>query len=190
MKYLSIFVLSILFFSCSGEYSPKPFGYFRIDLEDPTYQRCTDFPSFSFNIPQSSTIEVVPDTTNGEWFNIVYPLLDAKIYCSFLPINSRNDLIKVSEDSRKFVYKHVIKADGISEQSYSVPDHAVYAIVYDIDGNVATPLQFVVTDSIHYFFRGSLLFNSVPNQDSVAPVTKYIRRDIEEIIRSFKGNRE
>ncbi len=192
MKYLFLFTLSLFLFSCSGDYSPKPFGYFRIELEEPVYNECTDsFSLFSFNIQQNSAIEILPDRTKEVWFNIVYPALDAKIYCSYLPIQSPGDLVKISEDSRKFVYKHVIKADNITEQPYFDPQNKVYALIYDIDGNVATPIQFVITDSIHHFFKGSLLYvNSVPNQDSTALVTEYIRKDIKEMISSFRWKRE
>ena len=191
MKQLLFFISCIFLFSCSGDYSPKPSGYFRIELKDPAYQKYKDASSpFSFNVQQDAVIEVVPENEEGNWIDVVYPSLDATIHCSFLPINSHLDLQNASEDSRKFVYKHVIKADRISEQSYAVPENKVYAIVYDVEGNVASPVQFVVTDSTRYFFRGALYFNSVPNQDSVAPVKDYIRNDIEEIIRSFSWNRE
>ncbi len=190
MKYLPLFILCILFLSCSGDYSPKPSGYFRINLDVPIYREYTDSASlYSFDIQQNSTIEIVPDTAKGERFNIVYPSFNAKIYCSFLPVNSRKDLIELSEESRKFVYVHVIKADGITEKAYSDPENDIYALIYDLDGNVASPLQFVVTDSVHYFLRGSLYFNSIPNQDSIAPVKNYIRNDVEKIITSFKWNR-
>ena len=191
MKQLPLFIFCIFIFSCSGDYSPKPSAYFRIELKDPVYQKYKDSSSlFSFNIQQNAVIEIVPENEDGGWIDVVYPSLDAKIHCSFLPIKSHFDLLKASEDSRKFVYKHVVKADRISENSYAVPENKVYAIVYDVDGNVASPVQFVVTDSVHYFFRGALYFNSVPNQDSVAPVKDYIRNDIEEIIRSFSWNCE
>ena len=191
MKHLMLFVFCLFIFSCSGDYSPKPSGYFRIELENPVYQRCEDFASgFSFNIQQNAIIEIVPENEKGEWLDVLYPSLDAGIHCTFLFLNSHLDLANASEDSRKFVYKHVIKADRISEQLYAVPENKVYAIIYDVVGNVASPVQFAVTDSVHYFFTGSLYFNSVPNQDSVAPVKDYIRNDIEEIIRSFSWNRE
>ncbi|MDR1369789.1 MAG: gliding motility lipoprotein GldD [Dysgonamonadaceae bacterium] len=187
MKYLSFFILCLFICSCSGDYSPKPSGYFRIGLEEPVYRQYVDSSShFSFNIQQKAMIEIVPDTTDGERFNIVYPSLNARIHCSFLPVKSRNDLIKASEDSRRFAYVHVIKADGIFEKAYSDPENKIYALVYDIDGNVASPLQFVITDSVHYFFRGSLYFNVIPNQDSIAPVREYIRNDIKEIVTGFR----
>ena len=191
MRYLPFFAFFVFIFSCSGDYSPKPSGYFRIELEDPVYQEYKDSSSlFSFNIQQMAVTEVVLENKEGEWLDIVYPSLGAKIHCDFWHINSHLDLVKLSEDSRGFVYKHVVKADRILEQSYAVPEKEVYAIVYDVGGNVPSPVLFVITDSVQYFFRGSLYFYSIPNQDSIAPVKDYIRSDIEEIIKSFSWNRE
>ncbi|GHV23944.1 gliding motility lipoprotein GldD [Bacteroidia bacterium] len=188
MRFHTFFFLFIFICSCSGGYFPKPSGYFRIELEQPVYRQFKDSSAlFSFNIQQQANIMAVVDTVEGDdWFDIDYPSLNARIYCSLLPIRSGKDLIAVSEDSHKFVYIHAIKADGISEKSYSDPENKVYALIYDVDGNVASPVQFVITDSIHYFLRGALSFNEVPNRDSIAPVKDYIRNDIQEIITSFR----
>ena len=182
-----LFFLCLFFYTSCSDYAPKPSGYFRIELNEPEYEIYTD-PAIHilFNVQKLTRMEAVADTTDDKWFNIVYPALNAKIFCSFLPVKSRDDLIKISEDSHKFVYKHTIKSDGISTRPYSDPDNQVYALIYDIEGNVASPLQFVITDSTRYFFRGSLYFDSTPNQDSIAPVKSYILNDIHEIIRSFR----
>ncbi|MDR3062008.1 MAG: gliding motility protein GldD [Dysgonamonadaceae bacterium] len=187
MRVPAFFFLFIVICSCSGDYSPKPSGYFRIEPEQPVYRQFRDsLALFSFNVQQQASVSAVADTVDGDWYNIDYPSFDARIYCTLLPIRSGKDLIAASEDSRKFVYKHVPKADGISEKSYSDPENGVYALIYDVNGNVASPVQFVITDSVHYFFRGALYFNLVPNQDSIAPVKDYIRNDIQEIITSFR----
>ena len=130
-------------------------------------------------------IEILPDTTAGEWFNISYPDLNAKLYCTFLPITP-TQLSEVSEDSRKLVYRHAVKADIIDGHLFSNPDYRVFGILYLLEGNVASPLQFVLTDSVAHFFRASLLFNNTPNQDSIAPVLDYIKEDVERLIESFR----
>ncbi len=189
IRYLFFLVL-IFYYACS-DYYPKPYGYFRIELKEPVYKLFVDSAGcFTSKIPEMADIETVTDTFKGDWFNIVYPSLDAKIYCSYLLIQDRDDLMKISEDSRKFVYKHTLKADAITEEIYSIPGNGVYSIIYDIEGNVASPVQFVITDSTHYFFRGALYFNTVPNQDSIAPVVAYVRKDIQELILNFHWKKE
>lgn len=180
---IPVFFIFLLFCVACSDYSPKPRGYFRIE---PGTHEYVDFEGsdYSFQRSSQSVIQEVKDTIDGDGFNIIYPLLNVTIYCSYLPIN-QSDFQNAAEDSRKFVYRHVVKADGIGDYLYSDLEKGVYGIVYEIQGDVASPLQFVLTDSVKHFFRGALYFNNRPNQDSVAPVLEYVRNDVSELISSF-----
>jgi len=58
MKHLPLLILCVFIFSCSGDYSPKPSAYFRIEMEEPVYQEYKDSLSlFSFNIQQNAVVE-------------------------------------------------------------------------------------------------------------------------------------
>ena len=183
-KILCFLSFPVLFFSCSNSV-PKPYAYYRIDLPEHYYERYAGYKDFSFYISSNAVIEPLTDTVKGEWFNIFYPDFDATIYCSYLPMNLLQ-LADLSEDSRKFVYLHVMKADAITARQFSNPENKVYGILYHLEGNVASPVQFTLTDSTNNFFRASLLFNNVPNQDSIAPVLNYIKADIDQLIESFR----
>ena len=186
MKTLFFFLFAILFFiSCSPDYSPKPSGYFHIEFPSMTYKPLSDYQEFEFNIPIQAEVMKIPDTDNGKWFNLVYPQLNAQIYCSYFPI-TKATLEQVSEESRKFVSRHMLKAEATQEQVFEDPEKKVYGIVYRLKGGIVSPVQFVLTDSVNSFFRGALYFNDVPNQDSIAPVLEYINKDIQVIIDSFR----
>ena len=189
-KNFSIFCLLILLGSCSHSV-PKSHGYHRIELPEHQYEQLKfkQYPYFNFDISTNAAIEILPDTTVGEWFNISYPNFNAKLHCTFLPITP-SQLNEVSEDSRKFVYRHVTRANAINERLFSNPDYRVYGVLYHLEGNVASPLQFVLTDSISNFFRASLLFNNTPNQDSIAPVLNYIKEDMEQFMESFRWGKD
>jgi gliding motility-associated lipoprotein GldD len=79
-----------------------------------------------------------------------------------------------------------MKANAITKEPFSNPEKRVYGTLYHLEGNVASPLQFMLTDSSSHFFRASLLFNTVPNQDSIAPVLIYIKEDVMRLIESFE----
>jgi gliding motility-associated lipoprotein GldD len=96
------------------------------------------------------------------------------------------DIAQILEDSRKLAYKHSIKADAIHEQMFIKPDKKVYGILYEIDGNAASSVQFFLTDSIKHYVRGALYFNIEPNKDSLAPVIKFIKEDITVMMESFE----
>ncbi len=189
----SVYLIIILFLvACSDrDYTPKPAGYFRIDLDRPVYRTATDPAGmYSFHIQEAALIEQVPETNGkGEWFNIIYPHLDARIYCSLLPVNTPEDLHVIGEATRELLTMQMKKAEDIDEKEYSDPSNRVYARLFEIRGNTASPVQFLITDSLHYFLRGSLYFNATPNQDSIAPVRSYIKEDIMELISSFNRNR-
>ena len=165
-------------------YSPKPGGYYRIDLPEPAY-RWQTFPAFNCRISEQAQITAAPSSGEGDFFNLVYSRWNAQIYCSYFVIK-KNNLAQLSEESHKFVYLHTIKADAIREQRFEDAEHVVYGIWYDIRGNVASPTQFVLTDSVRSFLRGALYFDNIPNQDSIAPVLEYINNDIQVLMESFR----
>lgn len=168
---------------CGEDYQPKPRGYFRIDLPGKHYTLYENerFP-FSFEMPDSAMCKIYEKKDNA--FNIAYPKLRSCIYCDYKPV--KNNFREISEDYRNFVYKHRVKADDIPEHFYENPENKVYGLLYEIKGNTASQLQFVLTDSTQHFFRGALYFNVPPNADSLAPVTEYIKEDIVRMMETFK----
>jgi len=184
MNKSSLIAFCFVLFSCSNPV-PKPCAYYRIDLPEHQYEKFTGYSDFSFDLSTYSKVEPEIDPVKGEWFNIHYPAFNAKIHCSYFPIK-QSQLNTFLEDNHKLVYRHAIKANDITQQTFSNPEKKIYGILYHLEGNVATPLQFVITDSLSHFFRASLLFNTVPNQDSIAPVLNYIEEDVKQLIESFE----
>ncbi len=181
---LIICILGVLS-ACTKTSIPRPYGYFRVDLPNHTY-RIVDTLNlpYRFEIPMEAKL-ISRDSKDGKfWIDLVYPKLNASIYCSYKPIT--NNLAELLEDTRKIVYKHSIRADGIGEKVYEHTEKNVHGILYDLKGNTASSVQFVLTDSTKHFFRAALYFNNVPNKDSIAPMSNYIREDIIHIMESFE----
>lgn len=160
-------------------YTPKPRGYFRIALAEKNYDTARVDEPVSFEYP-SNVARIERHRGNDEFFDIAYPGYNARIYCSYK--NIENNFYSISEDSRNFVYKHAVKADAITEQPFENPDRNMYGILYQIKGNTASQVQFILTDSTRHFLRGALYFNNHPNKDSLAPVADYITEDIVRIM--------
>jgi gliding motility-associated lipoprotein GldD len=96
-----------------------------------------------------------------------------------LPIDGNiNDLVG---DAYGFAAKHEMKASAIERIWIESPERDVFGIQYNIEGGAASPVQFFLTDSTQHFFRGALYFDFAPNPDSLAPVLKFIRNDIQKI---------
>jgi len=189
VTYVSVIIILISIFgsSCKEKYTPKPRGFFRIDLPKKEYSKLSlDLP-YTFNYATCADINVDNSQKHNDyWINIEYPEINGKIHISYLKINNNFD--QIIEDTRKLAYKHSIKADAIKEKTYSNPEKNVYGILYEIEGNAASSVQFFLTDSIEHYLRGALYFTAEPNKDSLAPVINFVKDDIKVLIESFEWN--
>ena len=184
-----IFNLALLFFaSCGKNYTPKPYGYYRITPPDTAYVPFDNYQSPITNYPYSfalSTNAVVqPRTDEPYWINLYYPALNATIHCSYKPV--QNNLRELTNDALEFVYRNASFASAIPESEYSHPEAHVYGVLFDLEGNTASSCQFFVTDSTRHFFRAAVYCNCPPNADSLAPVYNYLRTDIIRMVESFE----
>lgn len=183
---LTFFLLCVLFWGCHDDYQPKPRGYFRIDLPQNAYQTCDTTNFCTFRYSKNSKVIIDPmKLQKPEFFNIEYSKFNAIIHLSYKPITNNFDTL--TEDARTMAIKHIQKADAIQQSFIEKDEKKVYGIVYDISGmGSASPCQFFLTDTTQHFLRGALYFNLPPNNDSLAPVIEYIRRDIDTLIASFE----
>ena len=182
-----IAVYSIFAVSCEGpEYaSPKPKGYFRIDLPEHSYQTF-DTPKLPFTFDYAEIANFTTQDTNGcVWIHLNYPQQHAALEMTYLPV--RNNLRELMMNDEKFVEFHFQKADDVVDSYIYDKEAEVYGKVFDIKGKeVACPLQFWLTDSTEHYLRASLYFNFAPNNDSLQPVIDYIREDVMQLVGSFK----
>lgn len=166
--------------------TPHPRGFQRIDLPEKKYQRFQlEECHYSFDLPVYA--EVKPDPyPNAEecWYNVNYKPFGATLHLSYRDIHNRDELFKVINDSREMVFKHVSRADQIVENYLSKDNFR--GIFYELDGSTATNAQFYITDSTQHFLRGSLYFNSRTNQDSIAPVLRFLKADMLRLIESLE----
>ena len=62
----------------------------------------------------------------------------------------------------------------------------VFGSLFLLEGNSASPVQFLLTDSASHFLRGALYFDCRPNADSLAPAIDYLRQDVIELMQTFR----
>lgn len=186
LLYLLIPVVS--FFSCSEETVPKPVAYFRIDVPEKRYVQVDSLNCFSFQAPDYAFVKASPDMGAEDkcWYNIYYPRFNAELYLTYKSISKDAPLDVMLEDLHKTAYGHSSRADNITAKSFEDPANNKFGIIYDVEGNVASQIQFCITDSTSNFVRGSLYFACPPNKDSLDPIVKFIHKDIEKFIDSFR----
>jgi gliding motility-associated lipoprotein GldD len=164
---------------------PKPRAYFRIDLPEQQYRSYESACPLNMEVSTASQIEVFRDRQSADscWFNIYYPRYNARIHCTYISVGDKfNELIN---DAYGFAAKHEMKASGLRRTMVSDSTRDVNGIIYDIEGDAASNVQFFLTDSTQHFLRGALYFFNAPNPDSIAPVLNFVRSDIDHIAQTL-----
>jgi gliding motility-associated lipoprotein GldD len=184
-------LFALYFCSCNGnsDYTPKRQGYFRITLPERKYTTYTAECPFIFEYPEYATVQRDPGAGAAScWLNVVFPRFRCNIYMSYLTIDT--NLGAYVEECRKFVVEHEVKASAINEQVVSNSKDKIYGMIYTIEGNAASNMQFYLTDSTRNFIRGSLYFYAVPNKDSLEPVLNFVKEDINHLIQTFRWKKQ
>ena len=171
--------------SCTETATPKPKGYYRIDLPQKKYS-LYDPPEcpYAFELPSYATVLNYHDSIQQPcWKYIRFTQFNAELFLSYKKVDKNIGVFL--EDARTLAYKHTVRADAIDETVVETPNH-VYGIIYDIGGKAASSVQFYATDSTKNFIRGALYFNMPPQPDSLAPIIAFLRVDILKMMTSLK----
>lgn len=181
-----VFLVVFSLLSCEQHYSPKPRGYFRIDLPKKNYRTFdTSFP-YRFDYPVYAEISNDPHAPHEKyWININYLPFKATLHLSYKKVDG--NLSDYLEDAHKMVIKHIPKADAIYDSLVVDRERNMFGLIYELEGSgAASPYQFFLTDSVSHFLRGALYFNTVPNNDSLEPVIDFLTEDIEYFINTLE----
>ena len=186
-------IISILLFcqSCTQEQvaTPKPRQYPWINYPVGKWMKYSEAVCpFVVDLPSYNKVTLNDMRADKEqdhpcWFDIVNSDLGAIIHCSYYQIDKENTLDKLREDAYTMASKHNMKASFRDEIAIETQQGSI-GILFKIEGPVATPYQFYITDERDHFLRGSLYFTDRIDVDSVAPVIAFLREDINKIVGS------
>lgn len=190
---IAILFFTITLFSCGDDVvqTPKPRGFPKIEFPERGQllnftERYCDFvfryPSYAQVIQDSLFFDDKPE--HPCWFDIYIPTFDAKVHCTYYPIDKDNSFEKLRDDAFTMVNKHNMKATYIDELKIQKPN-GVGGYVFNVEGAAASPFQFYLTDTTNHFLRGALYFNTQSKPDSLAPVVDFVKYDIMGMINSF-----
>jgi len=147
---------------------------------------------FKAAIPDYSTIEKKEDTFKKEeehpcWFDMKFNTLGATVHCSYYAIGPEKDLASLIDDAYTMASKHNVKA-SFREEIEIENQHGSTGLIFSIEGSVASPYQFYITDSKLHFLRGSLYFDDKIDRDSVAPIINFLKEDVDSFLSSIDFN--
>jgi gliding motility-associated lipoprotein GldD len=175
-------------------YTPKPIGYYRIDLpehrykkfENPEFPYSFEYPVYGYAYKDTLTADS-RKPENKYWMNIDFPQWAGRIYLSYKRIDTKDNIGKLLEDTHEMSYYHTKKADYINPKDFT-NENGVAVITFSVGGNAASAYQFIATDTSKHFIRGSLYFDVTPNADSLKPVNELLKEDIDHLISTLKWN--
>ncbi len=175
-KWCIVSALGYLFLgvSCTSETQPKPISYLRLTYPVARYEKMDSPCKYSFEISDQAFASFDKDKC---WLKIHYPKLKATIHITYRKVDG--NLEEILREVEKLTYEHAVKADKISPgKDFVNKKTKVYGRLYQVEGNVASNVQFQLTDSVNHVVSGALYFKVRPNYDSILPAVRYIEKDI------------
>ncbi len=189
-----VLVFLMLLWSCEQTVPvPKPRAYPKVVYPEKAYQTFDEsYCQLTFEYPvyasiQQDTLFFDEKPAHPCWFNVYMPAFECRIHCTYSPITPQMPLDKLKTDAFKMTDWHNKKATYIEERPFSNA-YGVKGILFEIEGPVASQLQFFVTDSAEqkHFLRGALYFYAQANPDSIAPVYAFVKQDVMHMLETFR----
>ena len=118
------------------------------------------------------------------WVTLNYEKLNAEILITHKKILNYSELNEFVQESYKLIGRHQIKAESIIEKRVVTPKKT-HAILFEIKGEVASPYQFITTDSTRNFLRAALYLDNPAANDSIMPVIEYLKNDVNHILNTL-----
>jgi len=181
-----IFIICWIFVGCNEKIQiPKPPLYLKVDFPAHKYELFSDICPYKFEKP---IIYKVQDVKENDIMtchkDIDLGVLNGIINFSY--IRMTEPLATYVNYANDRVGEHKIKATGIKSELVLNDEKRVFGAIFSLQGDVATPFQFYLTDSVSNFASGVLYFNSVPNYDSLRPSLDYVYEDLRHLIATFE----
>ncbi|MFT7343845.1 MAG: gliding motility-associated lipoprotein GldD [Lentimonas sp.] len=183
-KYIYIITSIFLLTSCGENviYVPKPPTYLKVDVPEATYSKFEDRCPYTFDI--SSLYNVKEISKDNCHKDIDLGVLNGVVHFSYIQMEAPlSEYVNFANDK---IDEHKVMATAIEDKQILRPDKKVYGTFFSLEGNVASPFQFYLTDSTDRFVSAVVYFNSAPNYDSLKPTLDYVKTDLLRMIESFE----
>ncbi|MBK9417673.1 MAG: hypothetical protein IPO05_01175 [Flavobacteriales bacterium] len=181
---LELLALLVLPYGCADAPIPKPRGYFRIDLPEQRYTAWSDPGVIRMEVPSTVQVAGRPHKGLERWYDLRYKAHRGTVHLTWTPVNG--ELARLIEDAHVFKRTHQSKAARIDSERILRPVDRVYGTLFNVEGDVASPFVFYLTDSTDNFLYGALYFDVPPNADSLSPVIERIRGDMGHLAATLR----
>lgn len=188
IKALYILTFLLILFSCTEELAnPKPPTFLRTEFPKHEYiQYLNEDCSYRFLLPEIYHVKNVSDSAGNIICHKDIDLGPLNGIIHFSYINMTEPLSSYVNYANNKVDDHKVMASAIEDLRILHPEKRVFGTFFELQGNVATPFHFYLTDSTSRFVSGVLYFNCSPNYDSLKPSIDYVKEDLLKLVHSFE----
>ena len=169
---------------CREAIVPKPNAFLSLKYPEAFYQKIALDQPFKFDKNKLAVVEGIQYKESSQSLNLNYPLLKAKLYLSYHPLNE--NLARYVSETEFTTKNHAKVAHQVTEQKFENLRTNVFGKMYELTGPVASQCQFYVTDSTQHFLTGALYFKVKPNYDSILPAVRYLQKDMIRLVESLE----
>jgi len=158
-KLLALLGVLIIMLACNepAPALPKPRIYPKVIYPEKKFKQFSES-NCPFEMELPVYFEVEKDQGQNEkeaqytcWLDLYSKELNSYLHLSYIPFKNRTEFDKLVSDAFEMADKHNIKASNRMESLIENKEEKVYGLLFEIDGPVATPLQFFMTDSTQHF---------------------------------------
>ena len=178
-----LLIFFTIFCSCVESNLPKQRAFLRIEFPEPNYIALKEIKSpidFYYNLSAADV-----NAINPKQFSLNYPKMNLVIDMSLGKLSKAEDLENNFRDFSLTLETHSKKSNGMFVREYEDADNRVYAKIFEMRGDVASPIQFYLTDSTSNFINGSLNLKFKSKYDSIFPTIQYVKNDISVLVESL-----
>ena len=188
MKIFKFIYFFGLVFSCENNFNlPKPDAYLRIEFNEPKYLNYEDLNSqidFYYNSSSSSINQI-----SSKSINLNYENLGMSLDLSFNKLSSENEVINYITDFNLLLDTHTKRSNGFLVKEFENVEYSTFGKIYEFKGDVASPIQFFITDNLKNFIQGAVNKEISSKYDSIYPSIQYIKNDILVFFESINLNK-
>lgn len=175
-----LLLIAALQTGCADDAVPRPKGWPRLDLPAAApIAWSSEGAPFSAEIPAYAVLAERKAEGDARWYDLRFSGQRATVHLTYSAV--QGNLPNLIEDAHEFKRKHEAKAARIRSERTLRDSARVFGTLFDVEGDVASPCVFYLTDSARHFLYGALYFDAPPNADSLAPVTARLRADIRHM---------
>lgn len=183
IRVLPLLALLLLLGCESEEPYPRPRGYHRLELPPHTYTRVdSTWMPYTLELPTYGVIAA--QNRSLSHFDVKFKDMDCNWHVTTRWFKrEKADPFHAYEDYRQVVYKHAQRGQ-IKE--IPIQTNEGMGTVFVLSGPVPTPHYVFFSDTTNYAVECSFYYNTSEKNDSLAPITHHLERDLEHMVRSIR----